>query len=77
MITLKISTLLNFCLSLPRINTNKMTSIQRSVEAALARDANLKETAQRAFVAYVKSVFLMKNKEVFNVHALDTNAYAR
>nr|XP_018914788.1 PREDICTED: probable ATP-dependent RNA helicase DDX10 [Bemisia tabaci] len=60
-----------------QINTNKMTSIQRSVEAALARDANLKETAQRAFVAYVKSVFLMKNKEVFNVHALDTNAYAR
>lgn len=47
------------------------------MEALLARDVSLKESAQRAFVAYVKSVFLMKDKEVFNVRALNTDSYAR
>lgn len=42
----------------------------------LARDSALKETAQRAFVSYAKSVFLMKNKKVFNVQALNTDAFA-
>lgn len=43
----------------------------------MARDVALKESAQRAFVAYVKSVFLMRDKSIFNVHALNTDAYAR
>lgn len=60
-----------------QINPNKLHSPQRKLEALLARDVSLKETAQRAFVAYVKSIFLMKDKEVFNVHALNTDAYAR
>lgn len=60
-----------------RINPNKLNSPHRKLEALLARDVALKESAQRAFVAYVKSVFLMKDKEIFNVHALDTDAYAR
>jgi ATP-dependent RNA helicase DDX10/DBP4 len=47
------------------------------MEAFLARDHSLKESAQRAFVSYVKSVFLMKNKQIFNIHALDTDAYSR
>lgn len=60
-----------------RINPNKLQSPQRKMEALLARDVSLKESAQRAFVAYVKSVFLMKDKEVFNVRALNTDSYAR
>lgn len=56
---------------------NKLQNIQRSLEAMLARDKNMKESAQRAFVAYIKSVYLMKDKEVFSVTALDTDAYAR
>ncbi len=55
----------------------KLQNIQRGLEAQLARDKNLKETAQRAFVAYIKSVFLMKDKEVFDVTRLDTDAFAR
>lgn len=47
------------------------------MEALLARDPSLKETAQRAFVSYIKSVFLMKNKAVFDVNALDTEAYSK
>ncbi|XP_053980562.1 probable ATP-dependent RNA helicase DDX10 isoform X1 [Hylaeus volcanicus] len=64
-------------ISMIRINPNKLQSQQRKMEALLARDVSLKESAQRAFVTYVKSVFLMKDKEVFNVHALDTDSYAR
>jgi ATP-dependent RNA helicase DDX10/DBP4 len=47
------------------------------MEAFLAKDPNLKESAQRAFVSYMKSVFLMKNKKIFNIHALDTELYSR
>lgn len=60
-----------------KINPSKLQSPHRKLEALLARDVALKETTQRAFVAYVKSVFLMKDKEVFNVHSLDTDAYAK
>ncbi|XP_012533091.1 probable ATP-dependent RNA helicase DDX10 isoform X1 [Monomorium pharaonis] len=59
------------------INQNKLQSPHRKLEALLARDVTLKETAQRAFVSYIKSVFLMKDKEIFNVHALNTDAYAK
>ncbi|KMQ85401.1 putative atp-dependent rna helicase ddx10, partial [Lasius niger] len=59
-----------------KINPSKLQSPHRKLEALLARDVALKETAQRAFIAYVKSVFLMKDKEIFNVHTLDTDAYA-
>lgn len=59
-----------------KINPNKLQSPHRKFEALLARDVALKETAQRAFVSYIKSVFLMKDKEIFNVHALNTDTYA-
>ncbi|XP_031841762.1 putative ATP-dependent RNA helicase DDX10 [Nomia melanderi] len=64
-------------ISMIQINPNKLQNPQRKMEALLARDVSLKESAQRAFVAYVKSVFLMKDKEVFNVRALNTDAFAR
>lgn len=54
-----------------------MLSPQRKIEALLARDVLLKESAQRAFVSYIKSVFLMKDKEVFNVRALNTDLFSR
>lgn len=60
-----------------RINPNKLHSPHRKLEALLARDVSLKESAQRAFVAYIKSVFLMKDKQVFDVKALNTDEYAR
>jgi ATP-dependent RNA helicase DDX10/DBP4 len=60
-----------------RVNPRKLQAPQRQMEALLARDTELKATAQRAFVSYIKSVFLMKDKKVFDVQALDTDAYAR
>ncbi|XP_043286175.1 probable ATP-dependent RNA helicase DDX10 [Venturia canescens] len=64
-------------ISMIKINPNKLNTPHRKLEALLARDVALKETAQRAFVAYVKSVFLMKDKEIFDVHALNTDSYAK
>ncbi|XP_071875779.1 probable ATP-dependent RNA helicase DDX10 [Bombus fervidus] len=64
-------------ISMIQINPNKLQSPQRKIEALLARDVLLKESAQRAFVSYIKSVFLMKDKEVFNVRALNTDLFAR
>lgn len=64
-------------ISMIQINPNKLQSPQRKMEALLARDVLLKETAQRAFVSYIKSIFLMKDKEVFNVYVLNTDSFAR
>lgn len=50
---------------------------QVKFEAFLAKDPNLKASAQRAFVAYLKAVFLMKDKSVFQINALHTDAFAR
>ncbi|KAK3931418.1 putative ATP-dependent RNA helicase DDX10 [Frankliniella fusca] len=60
-----------------KVNPEKLQNPNRKLEAFLAQSPDLKESAQRAFVSYVKSVFLMKDKKVFDVKALDTDAYAR
>ena len=59
------------------IDPRKMFTPRAKMEAFLAQNKELKETAQRAFVSYIKSVALMKNKKIFDVTALDTDAYAR
>lgn len=59
------------------VNPSKLFSIQRKLEAMLARDVELKQMAQRAFVTYVKSVFLMKDKSIFDVNSIELNALAR
>uniref|UniRef100_A0A0C9QHT2 ATP-dependent RNA helicase n=1 Tax=Fopius arisanus TaxID=64838 RepID=A0A0C9QHT2_9HYME len=60
-----------------KINPNKLHSPHIKLGALLVRDLALKETAQRAFVAYVKSVYYMRDKKIFNVHVLNTDAYAK
>ncbi|XP_057661618.1 probable ATP-dependent RNA helicase DDX10 [Diorhabda carinulata] len=59
------------------INPDKLNNPVRKMEAFLAKDPTLKDTAQRAFISYVKAVFLMKDKEVFDVQALDTDAFSK
>ena len=60
-----------------RVNPKKLWGIQTRVASFCAAEVQLKDFAQRAFVAYIKSVFLMKDKKVFDVSKLDTDAYAR
>uniref|UniRef100_A0A1A9W959 ATP-dependent RNA helicase n=1 Tax=Glossina brevipalpis TaxID=37001 RepID=A0A1A9W959_9MUSC len=59
------------------IDPKKLFSPRAKIEAFLAQNPELKASAQRAFVAYIKSIFLMKNKKIFNVKALDLEAYAK
>lgn len=46
------------------------------IQAVLAKNNELKLDAQRAFVSYIKFVYLMKNKKVFKVHELNLDSYA-
>lgn len=58
------------------IDPRRLFSPRLKMEGFLAQNQELKESAQRAFVAYIKSVVLMKNKKIFKVNALNTDAYA-
>jgi len=58
------------------VNPSKQQTIQGKLGALLACDRQLKDSAQRAFTAYVKSVFIMKDKTVFKVESIDLTAFA-
>ncbi|XP_038124297.1 probable ATP-dependent RNA helicase DDX10 isoform X1 [Cyprinodon tularosa] len=59
-----------------QVNPDKLQSVQQKLEAFLAQEAELKERAQRCFVSYLRSVYLMTNKEVFDVFKLKLQDYA-
>ena len=51
-------------------------TVQRKLESFCAENLEFKQTAQRCFIAYIKSVYLMKNKKVFDVHKLELDKFA-
>ncbi|RCI01879.1 ATP-dependent RNA helicase dbp4, partial [Rhizopus stolonifer] len=59
-----------------KIRTSKQTSIQKQLQSFCFQDPEIKYLAQRAFVAYMRSVYLQKNKAVFDVTALPAEAFA-
>ncbi|XP_021552231.1 probable ATP-dependent RNA helicase DDX10 [Neomonachus schauinslandi] len=59
-----------------KINPEKLIDIQKKLESFLAQDQDLKERAQRCFVSYIRSVYLMKDKEIFDVSKLPIPEYA-
>lgn len=59
------------------IDPKQMFSPRVKMEAYLAQSKDLKDTAQRAFIAYIKSVFLMKNKKVFDVESINFDEFAK
>ncbi|XP_026318956.1 probable ATP-dependent RNA helicase DDX10 [Hyposmocoma kahamanoa] len=59
------------------VDPSKIVTPQRKIEGLLSDNIELKQSAQRAFVSYVKSVSLMKNKDIFSCQMLDTDAYAK
>ncbi|CAM5075749.1 unnamed protein product [Eretmochelys imbricata] len=59
-----------------KINPEKLVDVQKKMQAFLAQDQELKERAQRCFVSYLRSVYLMKNKDVFDVFKLPLAEYA-
>ncbi|XP_061059882.1 probable ATP-dependent RNA helicase DDX10 [Eubalaena glacialis] len=59
-----------------KINPEKLTDVQKKLESFLAQDQDLKERAQRCFVSYIRSVYLMKDKDIFDVSKLPIPEYA-
>ncbi|XP_064208497.1 probable ATP-dependent RNA helicase DDX10 isoform X2 [Anguilla rostrata] len=59
-----------------QVNPEKLNSVQQKLEAFLAQEKEQKERAQRCFVSYLRSVYLMKNKDVFDVFQLPLEEYA-
>lgn len=59
-----------------RSNPDKLQSITPALQALLAKNEQLREWAQRALVAYLKSVFLQPNKQVFDVLSVDVEGLA-
>lgn len=59
-----------------QVNADKLQNVQQKLEAFLAQEKEQKERAQRCFVSYLRSVYLMKNKEVFDVFKLQIQEYA-
>ncbi|XP_056417643.1 probable ATP-dependent RNA helicase DDX10 [Hyla sarda] len=60
-----------------KINPDKLLDVEGRLKAFLAQEQEMKERAQRCFVSYLRSVYLMKNKEVFDVYKLPLAQYAR
>ncbi|XP_053312430.1 probable ATP-dependent RNA helicase DDX10 [Spea bombifrons] len=60
-----------------KINPEKLSDVQNRLQAFLAQEQEMKERAQRCFVSYLRSVYLMKNKEVFDVFKLPLADYAQ
>lgn len=60
-----------------KINPEKLLDVQGRLEAFLAQEQEMKERAQRCFVSYLRSVYLMKNKDVFDVSKLPLAEYAQ
>ncbi|KAL2079645.1 hypothetical protein ACEWY4_025389 [Coilia grayii] len=59
-----------------QINPEKLMSVQEKLESFLAQEKEQKERAQRCFVSYLRSIFLMKNKQVFDVTQIKLPEYA-
>ncbi|CAE6967052.1 DDX10 [Symbiodinium natans] len=55
---------------------SKLVSIQQKLASVLAESSDIRHLAQRAFASYIRSVRLMKDKEIFDVQALSKTAFA-
>lgn len=54
----------------------KQQSIQSQLQNMCFQDPELKYLGQKAFVSYAKSIFVQKDKEIFNISNYDLEGYA-
>ncbi|KAK0426786.1 hypothetical protein QR680_009899 [Steinernema hermaphroditum] len=59
------------------VDKKEVTDISKKMQATIIQFSKLKEYAQRSFVAYIRSVYLMRYKDVFDVESIDYTALAR
>jgi ATP-dependent RNA helicase DDX10/DBP4 len=59
------------------IKQAKKKSIKSQLQAACFKDPELKYLGQKAFISYVKSIYIQKDKEVFKPEELETESFAK
>lgn len=59
-----------------KVNPRRTLSIQTKLQSILAAEPSLKYLAQKAFVSYMRSVFLQPAKDVFDVNALPAEEFS-
>lgn len=59
------------------IKESKMRSITNNLQSLLFQDPELKYLAQKAFISYVKSIYVQKDKEVFKFEELPSEDFAK
>ncbi|CAF9903559.1 MAG: ATP-dependent RNA helicase dbp4 [Gomphillus americanus] len=59
-----------------KVKQNKQQSIKTQLQNMCFKDPELKFLGQRAFIAYVKSIFVQKDKEIFNLQKMPLEEYA-
>lgn len=58
------------------VKESKRKSIQDKLQAMCFEDAELKYLGQRAFICYVRSIYLQHDKEVFNINDIPMEEFA-
>lgn len=58
------------------IKDSMKKSIRNQVQSMCFKQPNIKYLAQKAFVTYVRSVYVQKDKEIFDMEKLDLDAFA-
>ncbi|KAL4872865.1 hypothetical protein BDV12DRAFT_126988 [Aspergillus spectabilis] len=58
------------------VKANKQQSIKNQLQNMCFKDPELKYLGQKAFISYVKSVYIQKDKEVFNLKELKLEDFA-
>jgi len=59
-----------------KINSQKILNLQPVIRAILSENSDLVYTAQRAISSYVKSIFLLKSKEYFDINSINIEKLA-
>ncbi|OWZ24480.1 ATP-dependent RNA helicase [Phytophthora megakarya] len=59
-----------------KLNPTKTTSCRQKVASVVAGDKEIKALAQKAFMSYVRSVYLQPDREVFDATALPLDEFA-
>ncbi|KAG2183415.1 hypothetical protein INT43_006421 [Umbelopsis isabellina] len=60
-----------------KIRASKQQSIQNQLQSFCFQDPEIKHLGQKAFIAYMRSVYLQRNKDIFKVHALPAEEFAQ
>ncbi|KAL4806761.1 ATP-dependent RNA helicase dbp4 [Aspergillus unguis] len=58
------------------VKANKQQSIKHQLQNMCFKDPELKYLGQKAFISYVKSVYVQKDKETFNIKELNLEEFA-